>query len=305
MVSSSSCHLSACRLTWHYGRMTQQGGSPTVRRRRLGLQLRAHRERCNLTIEQVAASLETGARSVLRWELAQANIRTSDLRALLDLYAVSADQRTELETLAREGRQPGWWTPYTSAVRPTFATFLGLEAEAASHMEYSAMVIPGLLQTPRYMRAVMTAAIPRLGDDTIEKRIEVRQKRQAEMLGRAYPTHFVIDEACLHRSIGDHEVMAEQLAHIMESAKSRLITIQVVPFAAGAHASTLGSFSVLTFVDMPPVACVEMLGGDLYADGPDSALYTEHFVSLREAALPQPLAMSLVDKIRKEVHHAL
>lgn len=284
---------------------TNAEGSPTVRRRRLGLQLRAHRERNSLTLDQVAATLETHARTVSRWELAQANIRVRDLRMLLDLYQVTGGERTELETLAREGRQHGWWTPYTSSVRPTFATFLGLEAEAASLNEYSGTVLPGLLQTENYMRAIMTAAIPQLSDETIERRIEIRLKRQAEMLSRNYPTHFVIDQSCLLRRVGGHDVMDEQLTSLIEVSKSRLITVQVIPFETGAHASILGSFAVLTFRDMPPVACVEMLGGDLYADGPDSEQYTQHFDNLREAALPQPLSLSLVEKIRKENDHAL
>jgi hypothetical protein len=248
--------------------------------------------------------METTVRTVRRWEAGQASIRPRDLRALLDMYAVPADERGELETLAREGRQPGWWTPYTSAVRPTFATFLGLEAEATSYMEYSAMIVPGLLQTERYMRAVINAAIPQLDDETIEKRIEVRRKRQAEMFARGYPTHFVIDQACLLRRVGDAEIMNEQLRHLTEVARSRRVTIQVIPFEIGAHASVIGSFSLLTFDGMPPVAFVELLGGDLYADGPDSVRYTEHFDKLREGALPEPLALSLVDEIRRDVHHA-
>lgn len=250
--------------------------------------------------------MNTTVRTVRRWEAGQVSIRIRDLRALLDLYNVSdARTRGELETLGREGRQAGWWTPYTSAVRPTFATFLGLEAEAQSYMEYSALVIPGLLQTPAYMRALMNAAVPQLDDETIEKRIEVRRKRQAEMLARGYPCHFVIDQGCLLRRVGGTDVMADQLGHLIEVAKSRRMTIQVIPFEIGAHASIMGGFAVLGFDEMPPVAFVELLAGDLYADGPDSERYTKHFDKLREAALAEPLAMTLVEKIRKDVHHAL
>lgn len=283
-------------------RLPRMGQSPTVRRRRLGLQVRAHRERCGLTLEQAAGALETSRFTVSRWESGQANIRTGDLRLLFDLYAVPADERAELETLAREGRQRGWWTPYTSSVRPTFATFLGLEAEAASLMEYSAIILPGLLQTERYMRAVMRAAVPFIGDDTIERRTEVRLKRQAEIFARGYPMHFVIDQACLLRRVGGVDVMRDQLTHLTEKAKNRQITLQVIPFEIGAHASVMGSFSVLTFADMPPISYVEQLAGDLYGDGEDAALYTQHFDALREAALPKPLALELLERIRKETH---
>lgn len=282
-----------------------QAGSPTVRRRRLGALLKGHREAAGASPEDVATAMETTVRTVRRWEAGQASIRARDLRVLLDLYRVTdGRERGEAETLAREGRQRGWWTPYTSSVRPTFATLLGLEAEATSYMEYSAMVLPGLLQTERYMRAVMNAAIPQLDDETIEKRIEVRRKRQAEAFARGYPCHFVIDQSCLHRQVGNAEIMNEQLRHLTDVAKSRRTTVQVIPFELGAHASIMGGFSVLTFDGMPPVAFVELLGGDLYADGPDSERYTYHFDKLREGALPEPLALTLVDQIRRDVHHA-
>jgi len=271
----------------------------------LGVQLKAARERAGLSRDDVCERQGISKSGLGRWETGRGGIRVVDLRALLDLYGISDPaERAELETLAREGKQRGWWTPYTTSVRPTFATFLGLEAEAASLSEYTATIIPGLLQTDRYMRAVMASAVPQLDDATIERRIEVRKKRQAEMMSREYPAHFVIDDACLYRSIGGREVMAEQLAHIIDTARTRRITVQIIPFAVGAHASILGSFAVLTFNEMPPLACVEMLGGDLYADGADSLLYSSHFDKLREAALPEPLSVSHMHTIREDVHHA-
>lgn len=280
-------------------------GSPTVRRRRLGLQLKGHRGRARMTPEAVAGALQTTSRTVLRWEAGAANIRPRDLGTLLDLYAVPEADRPDLFTLAREARLQGWWSPYTSSVRPTFATFLGLEDEAASLCEYSAMLIPGLLQTEPYMRAVMNADVPLLPDETIEQRIALRIKRQAGMLEHDRPSHFIIDQACLLRRVGSVEIMNDQLAHLIEVAKSRLVTIQVLSFEIGAHASIMGGFSVLTFEEMPPVACVELVAGDLYADGDDSERYTLHFNALRQGALPEPLALALVERIRKDVHHAL
>lgn len=283
--------------------MRQTDTSPTVRRRRLGLKLREYRDAAGKSVEEAAAHMDTTVRTLLRWEAGQANIRARDLFALLNFYGVERqDLRDELEVLAREARKKGWWTPYTSAVRPTFATFLGLEAGAQSLMEYTAIVVPGLLQTEAYMRAIMRAAVPALDDATIERRVELRTKRQAEMLGRGTPVHVVIDQSCLLRRVGSEQVMAEQLDHLVTLSETvRQVTVQVLPFEVGTHASVLGSFSVLTFADMPPVACVELLGGDLYADGDDSRLYTAHFDKLRESALPQPLAVDLVQRLRGEI----
>jgi transcriptional regulator with XRE-family HTH domain len=271
------------------------------------MQLRGHRESMKLTVDDVAAHLDTAPRTVHRWEAGKSIPGLAVLRVLLDHYGVTDPlARMELETLRAEGKAPGWWTPYSSDVRPTFATFLGLEVDALSLMEYSAILVPGLLQTEAYMRAVMSKAVPRLSDEAIDKRVGVRLERQLDKFSRQTLRHFVIDESILWRRVGGVDTMREQLAHLLDLAKSRLITIQVLPLAVGEFASVLGNFSVLTFerLDDPPVACIELLRGDLYADGTDSELYTQHFDKLREAALPERLSLRLVSKIMKETHHA-
>lgn len=275
-------------------------GSPTVRRRRLGLQLRKHREKTGLTVDFVADHLRTTARSVVRWEAGQTSIRTRDLQALYHLYGVNVEEASELDALAREGRQRSWWTPYTSAVRPTFATFLELEADAAALLQYSTMVVPGLLQTEPYMRAIMRAARPQLDDDTIEKRVDIRLKRQDAMRARGYRRHFVIDQSCLYRQVGGPSIMADQLDYLVEVAQSRSVTVQVIPFEAGIHADLLWAFSVLTFADMPTVACIETLNGELYANALDSQRYAGHFDALRERALAEPMALALADKVGRD-----
>lgn len=282
-------------------------GSPTVRRRRLGVLLKEAREQAKLRPEDVALQLSTTARTILRWEAGHSLIASKNLRLLFEVYKIhSPNEQMALSALQKEGAQRGWWTPYTSAVRPTFATFLGLEADAVKLMEYSAIVLPGLLQTEPYMRAVMNASIPRITDETIESRIELRRKRQDDIFSSGTDRHFVIDESCLYRTVGGAETMRDQIKHLVDVARSsRLVTVQVLPMAVGAHASTLGSFSVMTFDEPdPPVACVELLGGDMYADGPDSAIYTEHFDKLREGSLPEPLALIRAEEIMKDVHHA-
>jgi transcriptional regulator with XRE-family HTH domain len=280
-------------------------GSPTVRRMLLGQRLRTYRQAAELPPEAVARRMLTTTRTVLRWEAGQAAIRLRDLATLLDMYGVELGtaERSEAEALARETRRPGWWTPYNSEVRPTFRQFLGLEQGASSLREYGPVIVPGLLQTKRYMRAVMEASIPMLDDNTIDRRVEVRLKRQAEVLARAMPTHFVIDEAAFMRGVGGAEVMSEQIAYLIDIAKSRLVTIQVLPFGIGAHASILGGFIVLQIPEMGPVACVELEGGDLYAHGSDAARYTQRFDKLCEGALPEPHSLTLATRIREE-HHA-
>lgn len=283
-------------------------GSPTVRRRRLGALLKANRDHVELSPEDVAVQLSTTPRTVLRWESGQSLIRLQDLRLLIEMYrVVSEDERIELETLQREGSQRGWWTPYTSGVRPTYRTLMGLEAEATSSLEYTAIVIPGLLQTRAYMEAIMIARTPMLTDAEVKARVDLRLERQNQMAMRDdIKRHFVIDESCFHRNVGGPATMTDQIKHIIDLAEStRLITVQVLQLTIGAHASTMGSFSVLTFDHPdPPVAFVEGLTGDLYGEGPDALVYLENFNSLREAALPEPSSLARADTIMREVHHA-
>lgn len=282
-------------------------GSPTVPRRRLGMQLKTAREASGLTVAEVARTLHKTARSVLRWEAGQTNMPIADLTALMDTYGIKDPTlRIQLESLHMLGRQSGWWAPYSNAIRPSFVTFLGLEAGASSLSEFSAMLIPGLLQTERYMRATMRAASPPLSEAAIDKRVAIRLTRQEAMFSRRVRTRFVIDESCLHRRVENVETMHDQLKHLLDVADTRHITIQVLPFSGGAHVSMHGSFSVLTFpAPDQPIACIELLNGELYADGPEARVYTDNFDRLREGALPEPLAMDHVDTIMRNVHHAL
>ena len=276
-------------------------GSPTVRRRRLGSQLRAARRAVGLSRQQVAEKMETSESGVTRWETGRTRIRLNDLRALLDLYGLTDPTlRAELEQLAREGRQRGWWTPYTSSIRPSFATFLGLEAEASEEHEYSAIVLPGLLQTEEYATAIMRAAVPELSDAVVEERVKLRLERQKRLTSKDAPPlklHAIIDEACLYRKVGGDDVWLAQLQHLWTMCGRRSVTVQVLPFEVGAHASTLGGFLLLRYQDAPPIAMIELAAGDLYAEHDDAVRYVTRFDMLRESALPPALSRARIGEV--------
>lgn len=281
--------------------MTQPkpSGSPTFRRIKLGRLLSDARRAAGLTTEAVAEALMTNLRNVQRWEKGETVARPSDLNAMCNLYEVSTELRAEIMELAKEGRQRGWWVEHGKAIRRTFTTFLGLEAEATSYMQYAATVIPGLLQTEDYMRAIFAAEMPPLDDETIDSRVQVRLKRQSELRDRNCPAHFIIKQGALMDQVGGASVMQDQLEHLLKLAKNRLIKIQIVPFEAGAQ-SILWSFSVITFSDVPTVASVELMWGDLYEDARASEQYAIHFNNLREAALPEASSLALVKKIGEQ-----
>jgi len=275
--------------------------SPTVRGRRLRYELRRLREQRGLTIEQVSeqAGGDWTPSAISRWETGDRRIRPADLRALLDIYEVRDDQREVLLTLAREARQRGWWQSYRSdAVPEWFQVYLGLEAEAASIRAYDAELVPGLLQTDDYYRAFMRTA-PAAADGTaIEHKIAVRTARQERLTADDAPQFWaVLNEAVIRRVVGGPEVMRAQLEHIAAMADRQHISVQVLPFRAGAHPAMDGSFIILGFPEAPDpdVVYLESQTGSLYLEKlPEVERYQAMFNHLVARALGPEESVSLI-----------
>ena len=167
--------------------------SPTVRERRLARALRHLREGAGLTIEEVAEKLEISASTVSRMETAQVGVRPRDLRFLLDMYEVTEAERDQLLQIARERRQQQWWQEYADL--PNIAV-AGLEADASTIWQYSTQLVPGLLQTEAYARAVLRAIRLDAKPDDIDRRLELRIQRQALLTREDAPEYWVVlDEA--------------------------------------------------------------------------------------------------------------
>jgi transcriptional regulator with XRE-family HTH domain len=244
-------------------------GSPTVRRRELGTRLRGLRADRGWTVEQVAERLEFSASKVSRLENGRRGASARDIRDLCDLYNVQGDERQQLIDLAEEGKQRAWWQ---SSELP-YRTYVGLEAEASTIRDFGLGVIPGLLQTADYARAVLTDTHPPLAADVIEQRLAWRLERQYLLLS-ADPPQFdaVIDEAVLHRIGGSHAIMSGQLRHLLSMSERENVTISVVPYTAGILPIPTSKFILLTFREpsVPPVAFIEGPTNNFYlgpADG--------------------------------------
>ncbi len=249
--------------------------SPTVRRRRLSAILRQLRKEDGRTAKEVADVLEWPPSKLTHMERNEWKLpRVHDIRALLDVYGVSDErQRDELLRLARDGRQRGWWHAYREMLSESYSTYIGLEAEAATLLIYQPLVIPGLLQTEDYARALIQAGPAEVDEAGIEQRIKVRRERQAILTGDD-PVRIwaVIDEAALRRLGGDPDVKRRQLAHIAEMARSARVTLQMIPFAAGLHAGvTGGSFTILQFPDAADqdAVYVDTFAGELFVEEPE------------------------------------
>ncbi|HVV24440.1 MAG TPA: helix-turn-helix transcriptional regulator [Pseudonocardiaceae bacterium] len=257
-----------------------------MRRRRLAGELRRLRDQAKLTIDDVAEKLECSASKISRIETGHVGVNPRDARELLRLYGVSDDQLDALVQLAREARKKGWWHSYNEVFT---GAFVGLEAEASSLRAYQALLVPGLLQTRDYMRAVIRAARPDATTAEVEKRVKARVARQ-RLLTEAVPPQYwaVIDEAVLCRPVGGAAVMREQLGWLTERAALPHVTIQVLPFSAGAHAGMEGPFLILGYPEQadPDVVYVDNATAGFYLEEPAEIVrYTLMFDHLRAAAL--------------------
>jgi transcriptional regulator with XRE-family HTH domain len=262
------------------------GPRATVRQRRLARELRRLREGAHLTIEQVANKLELSPSTVSRIETAQVGIRPRDVRELLDIYGVAGVQRDELLQIARERRQQPWWQEYRDLPNMALA---GFEADATSISQFSALLVPGLLQTEAYAREVLTAIRLDARPGDIQRRMDLRLNRQALLTDETAPQYWVVlDEAVVRRPVGGPAVMGAQLEYLAQMAALPSVTLQVLPFSAGAHAGMDGEFTIFGYraPEDPDVVYIENTGGDAYIEDADvTRRYNRIFDHLRAAAL--------------------
>jgi transcriptional regulator with XRE-family HTH domain len=239
--------------------------SPTLRRRELGARLRTLRQDQGMTVEQVAEHLLCSPSKVSRMETGQRGATLRDVRDLCELYGVIDEAQVDhLMALAREGKQQAWWQSYELNY---FATYVDLEQAASSLYYYQSSIVPGLLQTVDYMKAMYEASMPaEFTPERIGEHIDVRLRRQ-QVLTRNPPLRLlaVFDEAVLHRVVGGPAVMDAQLRHLVELGRRRNVTLQIIPYSAGAHPAMDNMFTILEFEDVAPaVVYVESLMGGLY-----------------------------------------
>ena len=271
--------------------------SPTVRRRELGALLRKLRTDKGLTVEQAAEQLMFSMSKLSRMETGHGVATPRDIRDVCSLYEVTDEaERKRMLNLAVEGRQAGWWQSYDLN---QFADYVGLEADAVSVKNYQSILIPGLLQTPDYARAVNEAVIPQPDPERLEEQTEVRLRRQ-ERLTQDPPLRFgvILDEAALHRVIGGPPVMEAQLRHLVELSQLPNVTLQVIPFSAGAHPAMDSTFIILEFADaVPGLVYVEGLVGWVYMErSRDIKRYMQVFERLCDVALPPRNSIEHIEK---------
>jgi transcriptional regulator with XRE-family HTH domain len=275
--------------------------SSTVQRRELGHRLRELRQSLGLTLDQVAVELMCSATKLSRIESGSRRASLRDVRDLCTVYQVPDDERDRLMELARESRSPGWWEDFDLPYR----TYIGLEQSAVAIGEYSANIIPGLLQTLDYSIALAAGMDPKLNRDALQQRAEAKQTRRAILERPGAPQLWaIIEEAALSRVVGSYEVMSKQIVALLEAVRSPHVYLQVVPLGVGAHPALNSNFIILDLGthDVPDVVYVEGLLGNIYLERPlDIQRYRRVFDQLRAAALSPQLSVARMEEV-KESH---
>jgi transcriptional regulator with XRE-family HTH domain len=279
---------------------------PTVRRRRLGTELRRLRDSAGYKLEEVAGMLGVAPSTLSRIETGKAPTKSAYLSQLLELYQVTdAGQRQILVDMAREGHRKGWWAAYDDVLPSGLGVYVGLEAEASGLRSYEIAVVHGLLQTTDYARAILRASAPRHTADQIERLVDLRMERQRRLDDNPPLDLWVIhDEAVIRRTVGGPVVMRHQLAHLLVAAGLPGVTLQVLPFDTGAHAGHDGPFSIVEFHDRSDseVVYVESTAGPIYLEKDrEVRACAEVFDRLRAAALPPEASLELISKAAREL----
>ncbi|MBF6327784.1 helix-turn-helix domain-containing protein [Nocardia transvalensis] len=272
---------------------------PTALRIAVGGQLRKLREECGITREAAGDHIRGSHAKISRLELGRTGFKERDIRDLLSLYGVNdPEQREMFLELVRKANQPGWWHRYSDLLPPWFETYLGLEHASKSIRTFEGQLVPGLLQTDEYARAVVA-----LGHENSEtaRRVELRRKRQEILERRGGPTLWaVLDEAVLHRPIGGNSVLRAQVEHLVEMTSKPNVTIQVLPYAAGGHAAAGSSFTMLRFAEpeLPDIVYLEQLTSALYLDRQqDLELYRQVMDRLSVQAEPPERSRKMLEEV--------
>jgi transcriptional regulator with XRE-family HTH domain len=270
--------------------MAKPSRPPTARLRRLASELTMLRQKARLTREDIAERTGINQATLYRIETAKARPQSRTLTTLLDLYGVDPDKREALIALFRSAKQQNWLQPYQEGLPAEYNTFISFESEAKALWTYEMSLVPGLLQTENYARAVIRGMLPSASAEEVEHRVETRMRRQASVLDKENPPRLwaIVDEAALHREVGSADIMREQITHLQNAMERPEVNLQLLPFDAGAHPAMLGAFVILKFNEpvAPDIVYIEGILGDIFLDDATSIeRYTDAFEHLRAIAL--------------------
>jgi transcriptional regulator with XRE-family HTH domain len=287
---------------------TAPGVSPATTRRRLRAELRRMREAGGFAQAEVVRKLDWSQSKLIRIENGSVGISVTDARALLSLYGAADSLGDELVGLARSSRVRTWWSAYREVLSPQHQEFIGFEADAARLRQFHPSIVPDLLQTEDYIRALLPATVlTPLPQSTYDSLLEVRLRRQEEVLGGTNPPRFtvVLDEAALRRPVGGVRAMREQLEYLARMQDQPTVSVAVLPFAAGPHIGMAGAFHIMEFDDDvdDDILYLESVHADMaLRDKPEIvARYGEQFEHMLKLSLTGGAAADYLRRIGREL----
>jgi transcriptional regulator with XRE-family HTH domain len=278
--------------------------SVATTRRRLRTELRRLRESAGLSQAEVVRELDWSTSKLIRIENGSVGVSVTDVRALLGIYGASPEQVEGLVQLARHTRERQWWSSYRHVLSPSYREFIGYEADAVAMMQFHPTIIPGLLQTPDYIRALLPAVtLAPPSEALVEALTEIRLRRQREVLGTGNPPDFtvIIDEAALRRQVGGVKVMKAQLEHLA-TAQDSPVKIAVMPFSAGAHVGMQGAFHIMDFASAEDESLVFLetaMNSPVQREQEQVAQYREQFQAMLEQSLRGAEAVAFIRRVAR------
>ncbi|MGH3392684.1 MAG: helix-turn-helix domain-containing protein [Actinomadura sp.] len=279
--------------------------TPTIRLRRLGLALRHYREAAELNLEDAAELLKRSASSISRIEKGLHQVPVRDVEYFLGKYGIT-DQaiHDRLYELSRNGRKKGWWQKYADDLVPEMMDFIGLEGDAASIECFELILIPGLLQIEEYARTLIGVGPYAHDPERVDRLVDVRMRRQ-QILTRQDPPRLwmIVGEAALRCQVGGPGVMGAQLRHLLEISRAAHVTLQVLPFTAGAFRGMTGAFKILEIGergDLRVVSVDSLTEMSFHEEETEVSVYAGTFDLLRAAALSETDSRTLIESLLSE-----
>ncbi len=295
-------------------RITEDDGpSSTLPRRQLGKFLRESRDAIGFSIARAAKEVDLSSAALQRIETGQVQkVSRALVQALCAMYDVSQEDTAAAVDLAVQARAKSWHHLYGGMFSNAFNMYIGSESAARRLTTCQDQCIPGLLQTADYARAIISASPQFTSREDIERRVELRIKRQALITRRTTPVELdaVLHISVLYRATGGARTMARALRQLADLSTRPNITIRIQPYSAGlTWGIPHSSFVIMDFernakgeTVEPPVVFIE--GGpapDVYLEKPDEVRrYRELVAAIRDTCLDEVQSRNLLRQVAKE-----
>ncbi|MER5277280.1 helix-turn-helix transcriptional regulator [Streptomyces sp. NPDC002809] len=277
--------------------------APTVLRMILGRRLQEMRLAAGASLEDAAKALRMTTLTIRRLEKAEVALKPLYAEKLLETFGADRQEIDEFVELAEQANKPGWWHSYRDAVPSWFTAYVSLESGAKTLRTYEPQYVTGLLQTPDYAHAVLRGGLPNGSDEELARRVELRLRRQSLLEREDAPTLWVVmEEAVLHRVVGGPDVMREQVERLLDVSELAHVSLDIVPFTAGAHVGACAPFTYFRFEEpeLPDIVYSELLSASVYLD--QRADVVSHLEAHTRMALltSSEASTALLNRMRKE-----